>query len=417
MQSATSSRPSIVILLIAADPFEQSRLRLDEEARCIQQAIDRSEYREHFELRHALAATPTDVRRALLAHEPNIVQFSGHGSESGELWLQDELGQAQPIQPYALAGLLNLFHNSVSCVILNACYSEAQARAITQHINYVIGMRLAISDGAAIEFSRGFYDGIGAGRDVEFAFRLGQNAISLANIPDDLIPELYKRPDDEGGSSGNRLPSSNPDGGGNVASRPPVIIPENNFPNLIHLNLDTSGSCLEKFDLLLTLNFSETWLDIYDGRARVGLKRGELIFQIDNGRMPYGWRNFVGNYSSHPDMCSGYLATTAGTDEEPKWEIQINSQQPEVSTLQGLIREKRLGTICIEERKNFHCGAVFRINCIQRDVKIVDTDNLFDDRSRNLNGKQRCSLERKVFQEIESQLYPYVSKVDVAFVV
>jgi len=50
----------------------------------------------------------------------------------------------------SLAKLFKLFQENVECVLLNACYSEAQAAAIHQHIDCVIGMNQAIGDKAAI---------------------------------------------------------------------------------------------------------------------------------------------------------------------------------------------------------------------------------------------------------------------------
>ena len=58
-------------------------------------------------------------------------------------------------------------------LVLNACYSEIQAEAIHEHVNYVIGMNRAVGDKAAINFAVAFYDGLAAGEDVEFAFELG----------------------------------------------------------------------------------------------------------------------------------------------------------------------------------------------------------------------------------------------------
>jgi hypothetical protein len=42
-------------------------------------------------------------------------------------------------------------------VILNACYSQEQADAISKYVKYVIGTTKAIADTHAIEFSKGFY--------------------------------------------------------------------------------------------------------------------------------------------------------------------------------------------------------------------------------------------------------------------
>jgi hypothetical protein len=48
-------------------------------------------------------------------------------------------------------------------------------------------MNQAIGDNAAIAFAVGFYDVLGAGRDVEFAFKLGCNAIQMEGIAEHLL--------------------------------------------------------------------------------------------------------------------------------------------------------------------------------------------------------------------------------------
>jgi AAA-like domain/TIR domain len=79
-------------------------------------------------------------------------------------------------------------------VLLNACYSQVQAEAIARHIDSVIGMSQPIGDRAAIEFATSFYDALGAGEAVEFAFRLGCNAMQLQGIAEDKTPVLIAKP-------------------------------------------------------------------------------------------------------------------------------------------------------------------------------------------------------------------------------
>ncbi|MGZ3303788.1 MAG: AAA-like domain-containing protein, partial [Isosphaeraceae bacterium] len=81
----------------------------------------------------------------------------------------------------------------VKCVVLNACYSEVQAEAISKHIDFVVGMKKAIGDEAAIKFAVGFYDALGAGRDFETAYKFGCSAIDLKGIPESLTPVLKKK--------------------------------------------------------------------------------------------------------------------------------------------------------------------------------------------------------------------------------
>lgn len=76
----------------------------------------------------------------------------------------------------------------MECVILNACYSGEQANAIAKHIRYVIGMNEAIGDRAAISFSIGLYQALGAGRSIEEAYKLGCVQIRLQGISEHLTP-------------------------------------------------------------------------------------------------------------------------------------------------------------------------------------------------------------------------------------
>ena len=97
------------------------------------------------------------------------------------------------ISTEALAELFELCADHIECVLLNACYSEVQATAIAQHINYVIGMSQSIGDRAAIKFATGFYDALGAGKTIEIAFKFGCNAIHTENIPEYLIPKIKRK--------------------------------------------------------------------------------------------------------------------------------------------------------------------------------------------------------------------------------
>jgi predicted transcriptional regulator len=126
----------------------------------------------------------------MLDIEPQIVHFSGHGTAEGALYFENETGQAHFTQPDALAALFKQFADQVICVVLNACFSEVQAEAIAQHIEYVIGMNKEIGDRAAIAFATGFYQALGAGVTIEKAYELGCVQIKLQNIPEHLTPVL-----------------------------------------------------------------------------------------------------------------------------------------------------------------------------------------------------------------------------------
>ncbi len=173
------------ILFLAANPKNSTPLRLDQEAREIDEGLTRAQQRDRFDLQQKWAARPRDIQRAMLDLALQIVHFSGHGVGDRGLVFEDDAGNTQLVNTAAIAGLFELFADQVRCVVLNAlnaCYSEVQAQAIVAHIPYVIGMNQAVGDRAAREFAVGFYDALGAGRDIEFAYKLACNRISLLPV-------------------------------------------------------------------------------------------------------------------------------------------------------------------------------------------------------------------------------------------
>jgi CHAT domain-containing protein len=154
--------------------------------------MERSRHRDGFEIVTKMAVRVDDLRRSLLDYEPQIVHFSGHGSGAEGLVLESPAGQTQLVGTAALARMFQL-SRTVNCVVMNACYSAVQAEAIGQHIDYVVGMTQAIGDRAAIEFAKGFYDALGAGRSIADAFEMGCVSIQLPGIPEELTPVLKRR--------------------------------------------------------------------------------------------------------------------------------------------------------------------------------------------------------------------------------
>jgi len=185
-----SNSENIKILFLAANPLDTGRLRLDEEIRGIDEKIRQSNLRDRFEIIQQWAVRVTDLQGYLLRHNPNIVHFSGHGSKSNEIILEDNVGNSRPVSTRALNGLFSTLKDNIRCVVLNGCYSESQAQAIAQNIDVVIGMSKAISDQTAISFSVAFYQALAFGRDMKTAFDLGCNQIALSGLDEYDVPKL-----------------------------------------------------------------------------------------------------------------------------------------------------------------------------------------------------------------------------------
>jgi hypothetical protein len=108
------------ILILSANPKNTDRVRLDEEVREIQAALDQSKNRDQFEIITRWAVRVDDLQPILLDHTPDIVHFAGHGGGSQGLALENELGEMQLVSSTALAGLFRLFRAEVECVFLRA---------------------------------------------------------------------------------------------------------------------------------------------------------------------------------------------------------------------------------------------------------------------------------------------------------
>jgi len=180
----------IRILFLAANPTDSTRLRLDEECRAIDQALRKAEFRDKFDIRQHWAVRVSDIQELLLRHKPDIVHFSGHGSKSSEIILEDRSGKMHPVSTRALSRLFSVLKDDIRCVVLNACYSKQQGQAIAEHIDCVIGMSKAISDSSAISFATAFYQALGYGKDVKTAFDLGCIQIDLENLGEQDMPKL-----------------------------------------------------------------------------------------------------------------------------------------------------------------------------------------------------------------------------------
>ncbi len=180
--------PPLTILVLAANPLDSERLRLDAEVRALDAALRQGAAGGRFDLRQQWAVRSGDLIDALLRHRPAILHFAGHGDADGNLIVEDFAGLAAPIRPAAFAALLAAVPG-VRGVVLNVCWSDAQAAALLPHVEWVVGMAQEVADSAAVDFAAGFYRGLAAGETVATAVALGQAQILLAATDPDLAAE------------------------------------------------------------------------------------------------------------------------------------------------------------------------------------------------------------------------------------
>lgn len=186
-------KDKIKVLFLAANPVDTGALRLGQEVREIDEKIEVGSARDAFELIQHHALRVSDLQQVLLRHEPHIVHFSGHGSTTEEIVLEDNLGKSHAVSTQALTALFRILRDNVRIVVLNACFSKGQAEALRGIIDYTIGTNKAVGDRAAITFAAAFYRALAFGRSVEEAFELARLELDLTRISGSDTPELFVR--------------------------------------------------------------------------------------------------------------------------------------------------------------------------------------------------------------------------------
>lgn len=154
--------------------------------------------------------TRRHVNDALLAQHYHCLHFIGHGDFDGNrgyLLLSDGDGGADYVDDQRFAESVRN-HDTMKLVVLNACHSAKQSsfhsfagvapQLVARGVPAVIAMQHAVSDEAAIDFSRTFYRSLFVGHDsgrVEIAASHARNELG-AEYPqerDFATPVLYMR--------------------------------------------------------------------------------------------------------------------------------------------------------------------------------------------------------------------------------
>jgi tetratricopeptide (TPR) repeat protein len=184
----------VKILFLSANPVDVvARLRSDQEFREIREKICRGNHGNQLELVSELALRVGDLQAALLRHQPDIVHFSGHCSQTSGIVLEDENGNRKTVSRKALSDLFSILKGNIRLVVLNACYAKDQAQALIGTIDCAIGMNDAIEDKAALIFAAHFYQSLAFGCSVKKAFKLALNQFEIEGIDRAHVPELLVR--------------------------------------------------------------------------------------------------------------------------------------------------------------------------------------------------------------------------------
>jgi NTP pyrophosphatase (non-canonical NTP hydrolase) len=177
------------VLFASATPVDEQTLRVDREVREVVEAVKRSSGRDSIEIEFCQATQISDLRRALLDRDFDLLLISGHGEVDGPL-LQDADGESVVLSIDKLQQMVAL-STSIQCVVLNCCYS---AISVSEELApVVVAMFDEVDDDVAIGFTKGFFDALGAGKSIDRCIQEGQLAVSTELEGADLPLVVLKR--------------------------------------------------------------------------------------------------------------------------------------------------------------------------------------------------------------------------------
>lgn len=201
--------PPLRILGMVARPSDRSQLDVELEKQWLLEAVADLTDDGRVEVTWVPGQSWRELRRAMNQQQWHVFHFIGHGGfdhDTGEGFIAlEEDGGTYRLAASKLAQLLGP-HHSLRLVLLNSCesaqvdnrglFSSTATALMRRGVPAVMAMQYEISDRAAIEFARAFYEAVADGLPVDLAVRDARMAVSLAR-PNSLewgTPVLYLRP-------------------------------------------------------------------------------------------------------------------------------------------------------------------------------------------------------------------------------
>ena len=186
--------PPLRILGMIASPRDQDPLDTRRERKRLEDAVAPLQQDGRVALTWIQGETWRDLQRAMRNGEWNVFHFIGHGAydetkDEGLIALSDDGGRTHLLSSNQLGRLLD-DHGPLRLAVLNSCegarggtkevLSSTAAVLMRRGVPAVVAMQYEITDRAAIEFTRAFYEAIADGQPVDGAVSEARIAVSLA---------------------------------------------------------------------------------------------------------------------------------------------------------------------------------------------------------------------------------------------
>ena len=184
--------PPLRILGLVVSPDDLPELKVEAEKQQLERSLSGLISRKLVEIHWVTGRTRRDLVHALREGPWHIFHFIGHGGfdkkrGEGILVLADEEGHSHWVPASDIGRLLGE-HTDLRLAVLNSCdgargneadvFSSTSAVIVRQGTPAVVAMQYVITDDAAREFSRSFYEAIADGTPVDAAVAAGRDGIA-----------------------------------------------------------------------------------------------------------------------------------------------------------------------------------------------------------------------------------------------
>src|SRR5829696_6573090 len=197
--------PPLRVLGMVTSPLGLDQLDVEHEKRLVEEATRGLRESGSLELTWLEGQTWRHLQRAMRHGPWHIFHFVGHGgfdaaTEEDALALSDEAGHMHLLRARSLAELLD-DHYPLRLVFLNSCegargsendaFSSTAATLVRRGVPAVVAMQYEVTDRAAIEFSRDFYEALADSLPVDAAVTEARAAVSMDSLLEWGTPVLY----------------------------------------------------------------------------------------------------------------------------------------------------------------------------------------------------------------------------------
>jgi site-specific recombinase XerD/CHAT domain-containing protein len=201
--------PPLSILGMIASPKNLPDLDVEREKHRLEKSLEKLRNNGLIKLTWLEGRTWRDLQREMRNGPWHIFHFIGHGDfdaekDEGIICLEDDEGYAYNFTASELARILD--HRSLRLIVLNSCdgargskydiFSSTAAILVRQCVSAVLAMQYEITDTAAIELSRVFYEVLAEGYPVDTAVAEARKAISITSTLEWGTPVLHMRSPD-----------------------------------------------------------------------------------------------------------------------------------------------------------------------------------------------------------------------------